>query len=359
MAAKYGPVYHMNVFGSQWVVISDYGLFQEVVRNRDLFPNDAKVQEAAALCMGRSMFASEGKLWDEKHNIILPFMNQKMLETTAIVTQNKAVQLLEAIELEKSPEGKVEVISLMKRLTLDVIGEMAFGVDFEAMTPKQRKFDGMSFSELAEMQLNAIRSRCTSIPKYLWNAPLPIFKKEQKAAFILRKMFDGLLEQAKEKLDKGEDSNNLPSLIIKAREADPNVANNIYPREDILGESFSVFAAGHDTTQFTSVHLIKLLAIHQDIQDKLRDEILKLEASLDGKEPSAAQISRCSYMSLVIKESQRVYVIAPFRIRQAIAATSIGGYPIPKNTSVVIDLYSIHMNEKYFKNPEQFIPERW
>ena len=40
-------------------------------------------------------------------------------------------------------------------------------------------------------------------------------------------MFDGLLEQARQKLEQGEDSDNLPSLIIKAIDDDPNVATNM------------------------------------------------------------------------------------------------------------------------------------
>ena len=81
------------------------------------------------------------------------------------------------------------------------------------------------------------------------------------------------------------------------------------------------------------MHLIKLLAIHQDVQQKLRKELLDLERSLHGQEPTSSQINQCTYMTVVIKESQRLYPIAPFRIRQAVAETEIGGYKIPKNVS--------------------------
>lgn len=41
-------------------------------------------------------------------------------------------------------------------------------------------------------------------------------------------MFDGLITQCKEGLENGEDGNNLPTLVLKAREADPRVAKEVY-----------------------------------------------------------------------------------------------------------------------------------
>ena len=37
----------------------------------------------------------------------------------------------------------------------------------------------------------------------------------------------------------------------------------------------------------------------------------------------------------------------------------IGEYHLPKGTQVVPNIFSIHMNEKYFDNPEEFRPERF
>ena len=39
--------------------------------------------------------------------------------------------------------------------------------------------------------------------------------------------------------------------------------------------------------------------------------------------------------------------------------TVVGGKSIPKNTMVLFNFYNMHHNEKYWKNPEEFKPERW
>ncbi len=37
----------------------------------------------------------------------------------------------------------------------------------------------------------------------------------------------------------------------------------------------------------------------------------------------------------------------------------IGPYNLKKGTLVTASLHSVHRNEKYFKNADKFIPERW
>jgi cytochrome P450 len=41
------------------------------------------------------------------------------------------------------------------------------------------------------------------------------------------------------------------------------------------------------------------------------------------------------------------------------ADTSVGGYNIPAKTLIIPSLYSVHMDTKYFSNPEKFDPDRF
>lgn len=40
-------------------------------------------------------------------------------------------------------------------------------------------------------------------------------------------------------------------------------------------------------------------------------------------------------------------------------ATTLGGYDIPKNTTILIGLHSVHMDKVYWNDPEIFRPERF
>ena len=84
-----GPLVHMNVIGQNWLIVSDISLINQIMRDRDNFPNPTIFRDALIHRMGRSMFATEGIIWKEKHDIMQPLMNQKMMERSVQVIQKK------------------------------------------------------------------------------------------------------------------------------------------------------------------------------------------------------------------------------------------------------------------------------
>ena len=88
---------------------------------------------------GRSMFSTEGDLWRQKHEILQPMMNLSSLQfNTKIIHQkmNKLMKKISEFEENKGEEFEIEIIKYLKQVTLDVIGEFAFGVDFHALDDK-------------------------------------------------------------------------------------------------------------------------------------------------------------------------------------------------------------------------------
>ena len=70
-------------------------------------------------------------------------------------------------------------------------------------------------------------------------------------------------------------------------------------------------------------------------------------------------LSSLTYLENVLKESQRLHTIVSGLSRIASEDTTLGGYAIPKNVRLVVDVGGIHVNPKYYKNPLEFNPDRW
>ncbi|XP_065205188.1 cytochrome P450 315a1, mitochondrial [Planococcus citri] len=109
-----------------------------------------------------------------------------------------------------------------------------------------------------------------------------------------------------------------------------------------------ILAAG-DTTAYTMLWTFYLLGRHKDVQDKLFVDIVESK----GKNEQSPAIRN------VIKESMRLYPIAPFIARYLPEETSICGYRIPANQLISLSMYNSSRNEKYFPNADQFQPSRW
>lgn len=60
-------------------------------------------------------------------------------------------------------------------------------------------------------------------------------------------------------------------------------AENKFTMNEIVGNSFGFFVAGHETSSATTTFCLFELAHHPDIQEKVRNEVLKVLAKSNGR----------------------------------------------------------------------------
>uniref|UniRef100_A0A6I8NYZ5 Cytochrome P450 family 2 subfamily R member 1 n=1 Tax=Ornithorhynchus anatinus TaxID=9258 RepID=A0A6I8NYZ5_ORNAN len=76
--------------------------------------------------------------------------------------------------------------------------------------------------------------------------------------------------------------------------------------------------------------------------------------------PTLEDKPQMPYTEAVLHEVLRFCNIVPLGIFHATSKdTVIRGYSIPQGTMVITNLYSVHFDEKYWRNPEVFYPERF
>jgi cytochrome P450 len=72
-----------------------------------------------------------------------------------------------------------------------------------------------------------------------------------------------------------------------------------------------------------------------------------------------SDLSRLPYTEMVIKETMRLYPSAWIIGREATQDFELGGYSIKAGSSMLLSQWLKHRDERYFKSPEKFVPERW
>lgn len=75
---------------------------------------------------------------------------------------------------------------------------------------------------------------------------------------------------------------------------------------------------------------------------------------LDLQQPQHSAI-----LKNAIRETLRLYPVAPFVTRYLPADSTICGYDVPKGTLVILSLYTVGRNPAYFDDPCEFNPRRW
>ncbi|KAG5671001.1 hypothetical protein PVAND_001226 [Polypedilum vanderplanki] len=137
---------------------------------------------------------------------------------------------------------------------------------------------------------------------------------------------------------------------------------NMFTDQDIRDHVITVLSAGYETSATATAHCILFLAQHQNVQNKLVEEINEVFAADD--EITLEALNKLQYMERVIKETLRVAPVGPVIFREAMQDFEIQeGLVIPKGTTFILNIYALHRRKDIWGekaeefDPDNFLPE--
>jgi cytochrome P450 len=102
--------------------------------------------------------------------------------------------------------------------------------------------------------------------------------------------------------------------------------------------------------------LFHALEENPEVEQKTAVEARK---ALNGRIPNMTDLRELSYTRMVIDETLRLYPPAWVIGRHSLEEDVVGGFRIPANSNCMIPVYHIHRDQRFWEEPEQFIPERF
>ncbi|GFQ92940.1 vitamin D 25-hydroxylase [Trichonephila clavata] len=131
-----------------------------------------------------------------------------------------------------------------------------------------------------------------------------------------------------------------------------------FQETNLIGNIQSLIIGGTETTVNTLLWLFLAMAIHPEVQQKVQKEIDKVLGK--SQSPQWTEHLKLPYSYATILECMRWKAVVPGNLlRWTNEDVQIGGYDVPKNTIIVASLYAIQNDSKYWKNPSNFVPERF
>ena len=130
------------------------------------------------------------------------------------------------------------------------------------------------------------------------------------------------------------------------------------PMSDTLlrDEAMTLLLAGHETTALALSWTSFLLGQHPDAEARIAAEIAEV---LGDRPATVDDISRLKFTESVVMEAMRLYPPAWAIGRESTQPVKLGGYSLPKGTTILISPWVLHRDPRYFSEPETFRPERW
>ncbi|XP_068900357.1 cytochrome P450 4C1-like isoform X1 [Tenebrio molitor] len=169
----------------------------------------------------------------------------------------------------------------------------------------------------------------------------------------VRKILERKKMSNKDEVGDSSNNKNYLSNLIKATEEEGK-----WTDEEMMEETQTMIAAGSDTTALTLSFATIMLAMHQDFQEKLYKEMCDIFGNTD-RDPTLDDLTRMDYLERVIKETMRLFPIAPILFRHVQEDIKIRDIVIPEGSELLIPVHFIHRNPIHWPDPLKFDPDRF
>lgn len=138
----------------------------------------------------------------------------------------------------------------------------------------------------------------------------------------------------------------------------------LFTDREIWEHILTILVAGYETSATCLSHAMLLLAIFQDVQQKVVDEINEVFPT-DDVNVTVENLGKLQYMERVIKETLRIAPVGPVIFREARKPFEIEpGLVIPKGVVFILHIYCLHRSKRFWGeranefDPDNFLPER-
>nr|XP_037287038.1 cytochrome P450 3A6-like isoform X2 [Rhipicephalus microplus] len=268
---------------------------------------------------------------------------------------------------------EVDINSLCERFTFDVIGKAAFGMDTNVQRNPEMSMFRVALDVLPNLNSGFLYNLGQNLYHWPWLLKIParlfaalctnpIVGLTKVATDIIqyrRKNPQVQLPDMAQILLDGVGHTENPSENCCREPVDNTDPLPLETLNQLSSNCMTIFLGGYDTTRLAFTFWFYLMGKHQDVQEKMRQEVIHA-CEKEGDCLSYETLSTLPYTNQVISETLRIYPpVITFTTRCADEDYLYGKYLIKKGTSVMVPTFQLHHDPKYWENPEKFIPERF
>ncbi|XP_023521546.1 cytochrome P450 705A22-like, partial [Cucurbita pepo subsp. pepo] len=358
LSDRYGPILYLRLGASRCLVVSSAPIAAEIFKTHDvLFASRPTLAFADKLYYGKLGFvlAPYGDYWRFMKKVcVTELLSPRQLERSQNVRREEIRQFLSRIAGHSRRKETVDIGAELMRLTNNTTCRMLMNT-----TCSGEKNEAERIRYLVKEAMEVITKICFGdVLGPFKNLGFLVYGKR---ALDVGRSCDELMEKIlKEHELKGKMESNKPKDfmdILLDIQQDHAAAINL-TRTHIKAFIWDLFVAGTDTSSVAMQWAMAELISHPEVLKRVRKEI----ESVVGESRRLVEeedIPRLPYLQAVVKETLRLYPSGPVTIRECRQSCKIGGYDVPRKTSVAINLFAIMRDPQVWREPNKFRPERF
>ncbi|KAJ7319208.1 hypothetical protein OS493_036371 [Desmophyllum pertusum] len=355
---QYGKVFRLYLGSQLVIVVSGGNALKEVLVTKSaefagrpsLYTLEIYLQNGDGIA-----FADYSPKWRLHRKIVVSAL--KMYSTGKLKQEsiiNDEFDLL--LKRVASRNGQPHDITKEIRLAvMNVICTLVFGSRYELDDPEFTKV-----IEITEGIVKMIASGSV-VDAFPWLRFFP-FKSVQnlKEKCNERDELVGRIYREHVEANRVENPQDLTDALLKAKkeaEDEDSSIKGFLTDQQLIMTMGEVFLGGSETTASSLCWALLYLIYNPEVQQKLHQELDQVIGP--DRLPELRDNEKLPYVKATITETLRISSIAHLSPRKTTVDTTLQGYDIPKGTTVLVNLWSLHHDPAIWDEPDDFRPERF
>lgn len=368
LAREHGPVMQLWLGEVPTVVASSPEAAQEILRDHDLiFADRHLTSTTAAITFGGTdvVMAQYGERWRHLRKLL----TQELLTVARVrsfrrVREEEVARLVRDLSAAAASGATVNLTDMVNRLVNDTVLRCSVG----SRCKYREEFLAALHAILHQTSALSVADLFPSskLASMVATGPRNVLANRNKVERIIEEIIQERKNQIETDMMSGNDdvgdkaaveskSCSLDVLLRLQKEGGTPIP---ITNQVITVLLWDMFGAGTDTSSTTLIWTMAELMRSPRVMAKVQAE---MRQAFQGKNTiTEDDLAQLSYLKMVLKESFRLHCPVPLLSpRKCRETCKIMGYDVPKGTSVFVNVWAICRDSMYWKNAEEFKPERF
>ncbi|CAH2099435.1 unnamed protein product [Euphydryas editha] len=326
--------------------------------NFENFHNRGIITNPNDLLSDNVLFIEDYRRWKLLRHKLSPVFTSMKIKSMFYIMERCARDFVKFVN--NKPDVSENTFNALYTYTTASIAASIFGIDTHTENTMNSPFLKMTRETTEPSLANNAKFSLASLSPTLFN----FFNLKQFGKY--EDFFIGIVKNVlKNRRNEEQKRNDFVDTCLELQKQgtmrDPATGYEIEASDEILAaQAFFFFVAGTDTSA-TVMHFALLeLAANQDILKRLHNEIDKVFEECN-EQLTYEDIDKLEYLDMVMSETMRKYppIGAIQRCCTKSTVLPFGQVPVHTRDVIVIPVFALHRDERYFPNPNKFDPERF
>ncbi|GFQ91381.1 cytochrome P450 3A8 [Trichonephila clavata] len=329
--------------------------------------------------MDNTLFVLEDEPWKRVRNVVTPAFTTSKLKKMMVLLQTCCDTLVENLTKSSQSSEIINCQEIFGGFVISTIGRCAFGMSINSMKDPNNAFVEKSkklFNENLSwrtrltlfcpilMKIFRMKLLNPETTGFYRNIIIQVLEERKNTSLIFDDFLQVLLD-AEESNNNGEDAICEKGSCQTKVNTGAKVQKKGLSYDELVSQCVTFFIAGFDATTSLLSHLVYRLAMNQQYQENVYNEMNEALANDDGT-VSYNVLKDMKYLDAGINECLR---LCPAMVRSerrtaydCVIENEENGkesIQVKKGTIISIPVYGIHHDPEWYPEPEEFRPERF